>query len=753
MSATLRIALALIGLMSSGASTQTTRETGTLAGRVTDAAEKPVVGAAVILCDQASGIPIDSEGAGPFTDEFLAAGRESRPRKNQDNPILYALTDEKGSFRFENVPAGEYRLIAQSWLDADKIERLIEPNGRQIELRGVVEHVRVSAGRTATVRIRPLGNGVLIFDEDMPNDETFLVLSTAPTCADPILGFTGWGGAFMQNMLAANRMPAGETTVSGLPTGTIYFAMFASDSVPGWTDGQVEVRPDTPAVVPEIPFVCAWSNGRHEPPADLKPMVDGFIAMKEQGLTPPEDHPVMQLARMTQSLDFKNAFAYQQWVGQNMDIEFEGPDGEKVKLKDLAAAMQYVTLQDIVAERQVQSRLRREALERFQATRERKRAEETRALAAPASLDIAAPGTFFPSDPEAAKELDDMWAVRQEALRTVPPEEFLEMVRKGLRLTTAKRNDIIKTLGSQFIINKSPCNPLAVDILYAASFEPDLAYDAFYYGLTTAKPKPPHVLDRLVELALDGYNVGRIVWGVWDQRDEFLLRLNSRIRDADPARLLQSRNIVRMLEVRAHNIYSTQPGEIELDKLRRIRDEYSASLDQIRRTLLTGDSVARRTEIERICTERIYMLFDESFVEPVEACADDADPQVRSRVAELAGCYWLWGDTIEYPAITRLLLKLSTDPVPEVRFAAVERGLFNITDRTDAVVKRLIDVALSTEYPVPEDLYPRIGAVLRRSRDVTREVLLAYRNDSQHSRQSVERLYRDALRSELPVAP
>lgn len=118
--------------------------------------------------------------------------------------------------------------------------------------------------------------------------------------------------------------------------------------------------------------------------------------------------------------------------------------------------------------------------------------------------------------------------------------------------------------------------------------------------------------------------------------------------------------------------------------------------------------------------------------------------------AELAGTYWLWGDAMEHAAITKTLLKLSEDRVAKVRFVATEKGLFNIPNRTETVVRRIIDLTLAEKEHLPEKLYPRIGAVLRRTGPTTEKILLEYLAGPDHSRQPVAQLYRDALRSDPP---
>ena len=315
--------------------------TETLTGKVIDAQGGSVVGAVVILCDRKSGVPVYKKTYHPFTDEFL--------KGNQAMDIACAITGEKGEFVFKNIPTGEYRLIAQSWKDAEKFKGILETNGKEIVLHGIAEHVKVSADSSPDVVLHPLGTGILQVNEDAPNDETLLVVSTSPTRADPILGFTGWGGAFMQNMIGGNRMPKGKTTIYGLPKGKIYLAMFAADSIPGWTDGQVEIKPDTMTVLEYIPFVNSWSNSRHDPPEHLVPVFEELKQLSPENRT--------FLSDIFKKFGLEQPSAEGMWkfmaqLGPYLDKEVELPGGYKTTFGDLMAAVQYIRLKQAVDMRQ-----------------------------------------------------------------------------------------------------------------------------------------------------------------------------------------------------------------------------------------------------------------------------------------------------------------------------------------------------------------------------------------------------------------
>lgn len=308
-----------------------------LTGKVLDAQGKPVAGAVVILCDQKSGVPVYKKTYRPFTDEFL--------KGNQAMNIACAISGEKGEFTLENIPAGEYKLVAQSWKNAEQFKGIFEKNGKEIVLHGIAEHVKVSADSSPDVVLRPLGTGILMIDQDVPNDEVLLVISTSPTRADPILGFAGWSGAFMQNMIGGNRMLKGETIIHGLPKGKIYLAMFASDSIPGWTDGQIEIIPDTMTALEYIPFVNSWSNSRHDPPEHLVPVFEELKQLSPEKRT--------FLSDIFKKFGLEQPSAEGMWkfmaqLGPYLDKEVELPSGRKITFGDLMAAVQYIRLKQAV---------------------------------------------------------------------------------------------------------------------------------------------------------------------------------------------------------------------------------------------------------------------------------------------------------------------------------------------------------------------------------------------------------------------
>jgi len=721
-------------------------DAGTITGKVIDAKDKPVAGVVVILCEQSSGIPVCKETFRLFTDAFLT--KEGKQQKE----IYFVVTDGLGCFSFENVPVGEYKLVAQSWRGTKEFKGVLEKNGEEIELHGIAEHVRVSAENSPNIVLRPLGAGVLQINEDAPNDETLLVISSSPTRADPILGFTGWGGAFMQNMIGGNRMPKGKTTMYGLPEGKVYLAMFAADSVPGWTEGQAHITPNTTTVIEYIPFVNSWSNSRHDPPEHLVPVfeeVKRLISRKDNFIFNLYQNSGIQIDQS------KGMWGFMEQIGPHLEKEVELPSGRKATFGEVMAAAQYVQLERTMERRKEQWEKNDEAMKKFLDRRAAKKAmAQKEQVRIRETVDISSPSSFFPDDVQAGEELDELWAVKNHAFKTVSSEEILEIVRKGFRRTSAKKDDIIGTIGSKFIWHKRPSVQSAVDILYCASFEPDVKYNAFYYGLTVANPKSPEVLKRLVELAMQGYGVGRIAWGilvVQNQREEFVNLLKPYLNSNDSTERQQAQNVMRVIEGKSSGVYSTGIGETNPEDIEKVKKDLGDKLGQIKQALLTGTSSLRLMELERICSLNTCILFDDTFISGIQACAQDKNPKVRIKAAEVAGYYWIWGDTITNPKITRLLIQLSEDEVREVRFATVEKGLFNIPNKTEGIIKRIVDITLAEQKEIPEKLYLRIQRVLRVNGDITRTILQEYLSEGEYGRGIIARLYRDALRSEPPI--
>ncbi|OHB74946.1 MAG: hypothetical protein A2Z25_22610 [Planctomycetes bacterium RBG_16_55_9] len=446
----------------------------------------------------------------------------------------------------------------------------------------------------------------------------------------------------------------------------------------------------------------------------------------------------------------RQPLGFMEQIGPQLKNEIVLPSGRKATLGNIVAAVSYVELQQTMERKKEEWKKRNEAMKRFSDRRATQQAEgqKEQAIVHP-EVNVTSPLSFFPDDVQAGKELDDLWAVKYQAFNTMPADELLEIIRKGFRRTSANKNDIVSTLGGRYIWHKSPSETAAVDILYCASFDSDVMYNAFYHGLTVAKAKSPVVLKRLADLAMQGYEVGRIAWGVWqvqDQREEFIDLLKPYLDSTDLTARQQAQNVVKVIEAKTRGVYDTSKGETKPENIKKVREDFGDKLGQLRETLLTGKSSSRLAELERISSRGIFHLFDDTFIPSIQACAEDENPKVRIMTAEIAGYYWIWGGTMENPEISRLLIKLSEDEVWEVRFAAVEKGLFNVPDKTTEIIKRIIDLTLADRKQMPEILCTRIEYVLRVNKEKAGPILREYIEGGSGNQETATALYRDALR-------
>ena len=168
----------------------------------------------VILCDQKTGQPVLADTFLPFVQ-----GKFEFPPK-----LATTQTGRRGEFVFTNVPPGEYRLVAQKW--TGPFQGIFEVHGAVIQLFGTADHVRVPSAEAEQLSLAPPGNGIAMFNLEMPNQGTLLVLSSQPMLADPILGFHAPGTNFLNHVVAVNVMPYGRTTVVGLPGGDVSRVVF-----------------------------------------------------------------------------------------------------------------------------------------------------------------------------------------------------------------------------------------------------------------------------------------------------------------------------------------------------------------------------------------------------------------------------------------------------------------------------------------------------------------------------------------------
>ena len=168
--------------------------------------------------------------------------------------------------------------------------------------------------------------------------------------------------------------------------------------------------------------------------------------------------------------------------------------------------------------------------------------------------------SYFPYDAEAGRKLTEWWENKDSTY--LDDDSFFELFRKGLRACTIeyRGNFPMQHIGGEYIGRREPDEPRAVDIVYHASFSPEFKYYAVYSGLSVANPKSEKVLRRLVDIAMEPHQLGRIIWGVKQskQEDEFMALLEP---------YLQSSNLEE--SERADVVAKALRGEIDAGKWER----------------------------------------------------------------------------------------------------------------------------------------------------------------------------------------
>lgn len=355
------------------------------------------------------------------------------------------------------------------------------------------------------------------------------------------------------------------------------------------------------------------------------------------------------------------------------------------------------------------------------------------------------PNRYFPDDPEGGRRLDSLFQAVDKDRRS--DEEILSTVRQGFRRTTRHRTLILQWIGNRYVWNKDPQNPQGVEIMYHAV--PLEQHYAVYFGLSVVRDKTPNILRTLADICMCGEEVGRITWGLRDQRDALLAYVTPHLQDGDPNRRQAAGLLVKHFK-----------GELDFEQWQREkRDEQARvrlddQLPQIRQTLLTGDTAARLQALDTLNRSGGSVL-DDSFLPALQAAASDPSERVRNEAVRTVGGRWIWSAQQQDPNAVALALELSSDSDREVRYNAVYYGLSTVRDKSEEVVRRLVEMALAEH---ESNLYGRIVWGLKGPTQIAPEaftkVLMGHLDLAKadlHHAASVCQLHRDVLGTEPPA--
>ena len=386
---------------------------------------------------------------------------------------------------------------------------------------------------------------------------------------------------------------------------------------------------------------------------------------------------------------------------------------------------------------------------------------------------------YFPAGSEAAEKLDKWWSEKTKDGQV--NKQSLAIIRNGLRVDVKgssrkyNRNQYIKWVGQKYIWRAETQDTDAIDLLYHASFDPQLAYDCVYYGMSVIKPgnRTEKILKRLTELAMADIATGRIHWGTKGSRQEMLKYLQPYLESSDPD-----------ISTRAQLLQKVFEGELDYNRWsreqyrRKIDRHFTPVLEQIRQILAGGSSKYRRDALKFIKSNNISLIFDESFAEPLKACLLDEDPEAREKALQTAGdllgergkcsdetlalmdklskdsyfgirrqaatfigTHWIWNVHPQNTKAIDILIRLAKDKDHETRHNASYFGLSRIRDPN--AVKYLIPLAL-LEQDKDSDTYKIICWGLKNI-FTAKEVIQQYIDTETTPKESTIKLYKDTF--------
>lgn len=341
---------------------------------------------------------------------------------------------------------------------------------------------------------------------------------------------------------------------------------------------------------------------------------------------------------------------------------------------------------------------------------------------------------FFPDNKAGGKALDALFKANDRDQRS--DEEILQTVRLGFLRTRQYRSKVLSWIGNKYIWGEKKQHPYAIELMYHATALAGDRGNAIYFGLSVTHPKTPAILRTLAEQSMlkkSPADFGRIIWGARSQKKQLIPYLEPFQSSEDPE-----------IRDRAEAYMSVIKGELDLGKWQREQAvekataAYADQLPQIKQTLLTGSS-RERNEIMK--QREPVLIMDDSFIDAYAACMKDSDPGVRNQAVRTVGGRWIWGTKNKNSDAIKLMLKMSKDESREVRYNSVYFGLSTINNMDEAVVRRLLEMAMEDR---EHNLYGRIAWGLKRSPETTEKILREIiRGKDKAQAQAAREIYQD----------
>ena len=304
---------------------------GILTGQLLTSQGKPNrhANAFVFLVDQKSGWPIDADSGRPV-------GRATGFRGIDG--WKHARTNEEGQFRFDRLPPGAYRLVAQSWPGQTHVPSMKSADS-PIMLHGAANNVRVQSGETTRAGIRALGSAALQITCEPLEGNAFVFVGLKPCHADPILGPALWSDEFLNSIVSAVHLRGGRQTIFGLPDDRAVHVRYLNyDNNPGLGGLSVTTQPLTRVT---LPVYATWSNGFHQPLKRLATLVEWVRDHRDEAFAVLTDGRPDDFLTRNQIRNHQKLTSYLMENSQRT-VSIEGLG--RVRVLDIAAAERYLAI-------------------------------------------------------------------------------------------------------------------------------------------------------------------------------------------------------------------------------------------------------------------------------------------------------------------------------------------------------------------------------------------------------------------------